>query len=71
MKVRVHQRNGHYWLQRWTQAHARVGRSFVEISDSDWRDYQAYVASAREWNEWMQRLESEQYAKDHPHEPAR
>jgi hypothetical protein len=68
MKVRVHHRDEHYWLEEYTQRHATMHLAYVEIADADWRDYWAHVEECREWNDWMRELEGEQYAKDHPDE---
>jgi hypothetical protein len=68
MKIRVDYEDGHYWAVPYTDGHAAVGLSFVEVTDQWWRDYQKFREASQGWHNGLSRLSNIQYAKDNPND---
>jgi hypothetical protein len=66
MRVRINYRDGNYSMEAYTDGHAKAGLAYVEVDESDWREYRDYIETAVGWNRFLVGLDNEQYAKDHP-----
>lgn len=60
MKVRVSYSDGHYSLHKWQSG----AGAFVEITDSDWRAYEAFEALGNYWHGRLRDLDNEQFEKE-------
>jgi len=66
MKVRIHYRDGQYSADEWKQPGPDfVGEwAGVEMTDADWRAYQAFRALDNYWHDRLRELDNRQYALD-------
>jgi len=66
VKVRVNYSDGVHTARLYTEKHAAAGLVYVEMSESDWRDYVSFMDECREWDQYLVTLDNEKYDKEHP-----
>ncbi len=61
LKVRVYAEysDGRYTLVLWTSEHEDADLPYVEILESEWREYVSHMASDREWQRFLCDLDND------------
>ena len=63
IRVRTEYSDGHYSMVKYTEAHAKAGFVYSEITEDDWQGYCQWLNMSRQWQLWLQKLDNEQCDK--------
>ena len=66
MKVRIDYSDGQYSMRPYTEEHAKLGWAGAEISEQEWRLWNAFIEQDRAWQQYLCSLDNQQYEQDHP-----